>query len=224
MPSLHTPSPCTLAHTGLSLNSKPLCSPSRLGWDPPVKGAPGLGPPLPGGLPQPPAMGPPNPCLPSPRAYWVSPGRMFAVILANQVQATDQELAKRVVHSRLALNSPRTPYSSSPPRVFPVGILDPTPVSILFSPVQPQLSLPRTNCTILPSAAVPKRQDHPSLASSSCARGTSYTLRTGPLEPCPSLPQSFPPQTLMYVYTHFFHALQTTLRIYTFLHLPRWHT
>lgn len=223
MPSLHTPSPCTLAHTGLSLNSKPLCSPSRLGWDPPVKGASGL-PPLhcPAGSLSP-TDGSANPCLPSPRANWVSPGRMFAVILTNQVQATDQELAKRVVHSRLALNSPSNPIFFLPAEGISRQDLRPNTRFHPLFPCPTPTFAPKDELYRIPSAAVPKRQDHPSPASSPCARGTSYTLRTGPLEPRPSLPQSSP-QTLMYVYTHYFHALQTTLRIYTFLHLPRWHT
>lgn len=177
----------------------------------------------PGGFPQPPAMGlliPVSHLLERTGLVWngclqsSSPTKYWQQIGLSRACERSRSFSPSV---KLSSN----PIFFSPPRVFPIGTLDPALVSILFPLSNPNFRSQR-RLYHTPSAAVPKRQDHPSPASSSCAHGTSYTLRTGPLEPRPSSPPSL--QTQMYVYTHYSHALQTTLRIYTFLHLLRWDT
>lgn len=71
---------------------------------------------------------------------------------------------------------------------------------------------PTTGIVPYPFSCRSEKQDHPSPGSGSCARRTSYTLRTGPLEPPSPLVHSHPPQA----------CHQPDVRIYP-LFLPRPH-
>lgn len=204
---LDSPSPCLLARWGLSLNSKPLCSPSRLGWLLAVKGAaPWLGPSLPIAGPRltlSPSSGPPIPVPHGPcTASWVRRIKSGMDVCApSSPRARDspsapthpllttcfRERARGPPPSAASLNSAGPRYNPLSRAASTLRTQSPLPLHPRLCPTPtPALRGRRKALYQIRSAAARKSRiiPVPARAPVLAARRTPCTAqRTGPLEP-----------------------------------------